>query len=168
MSYHFSWSGCDDSDLSKRWVLLQSTLKEYVYPSCHIGILVLTLTSQQLFSSLKQAITIREAFSKLHVLSSPSPLSLFDLLHMINDVFKTKVFFFCPFLVGPYYYFLHIWPLFVHFDFWMFFLFTFIISFYCSLFGLVLHFYKNKVWQRFIILPVLYMFLTLKSLSLGR
>jgi len=54
---------------------------------------VLTLTSQQLFSSLKQAITIREAFSKLHVLSSPSPLSLFDLLHMINDVFKTKVIF---------------------------------------------------------------------------
>jgi hypothetical protein len=93
MSCHFSWNGCDDSDFSKRWVLLQSTFKEYVYPSCHIGILVLTLTSQQLFSSLKQTITIREAFSKLHVLSSPSPLSLFDLLHMINDVFKTKVFF---------------------------------------------------------------------------
>jgi hypothetical protein len=58
-----------------------------------MSILVLTLTSQQLFSSLKQAIIIREAFSKLHVLSSPSPLSLFDLLHMINDVFKTNVIF---------------------------------------------------------------------------
>jgi len=54
---------------------------------------VLTLTSQQLISSLKQTITITEAFSKLHVLSSPSPLSLFDLLHMINDVFKKKVIF---------------------------------------------------------------------------
>ncbi len=113
---------------------MQSTPKENVYTSCHIGILVLTLTSQQCFSSLKQTIIIRVAFFKLHVLSSPSPLSLFDLLHMINDVFKTQVIF---------------WP-----------------SLCCSLslFRLVLHFYKNKVWQGFIILLVLHMFLTFKSL----